>query len=151
MRTLIARVIACAGMLAMAAVAQAPTFQLVGNMSQLMIDIIYPASDALFYVDRDPPKDQHDWNILRGQALMLAESGNLLVMPGRARDQENWVKDSKMMIEAGSAAFKAARAKDIEGVRAVNDQLYQSCVSCHQQYRPNYPGYKRPGQAPAQK
>ncbi len=122
--------------------APAPLFQNVGNMSQLMINIIYPSSDAIFYVDRDEPKTTVQWNTLANQALTLAESGNLLLMPGRARDQENWVKDSKMMIAAGSAAFKAARAQDLEGVRAVNDQLYQSCVACHQQYRPNYP--KRP-------
>lgn len=120
--------------------APAPSFQNVGSMSQLMINIIYPTSDAVFYVDRDEPKTEVQWNALANQALMLAESGNLLLMPGRARDQENWAKDAKMMIAAGSAAFKAARAKDIEAVRAVNDQLYQSCVSCHQQYRPNYPG-----------
>jgi cytochrome c556 len=127
------------------AAAQAPTtFQNVGSMSQLMINIIYPTSDAIFYVDRDTPKTDADWNALANQALMLAESGNLLMMPGRARDQENWIRDSKMMVDAGAAAFKAARAKNIEAVRAVNDQLYQSCVTCHQQYRPNYPGYKPP-------
>jgi hypothetical protein len=44
------------------AMAQAPVpFQAVGSMKQLMIDIIYPTSDAIFYVDRDPPKTQHDW------------------------------------------------------------------------------------------
>ncbi len=80
----------------MAATAQAPTtFQPVGNMSQLMIDIIYPTSDALFYVDREPPENQHEWSLLRAQALMLAESGNLIMMAGRARDQENWIKYSK--------------------------------------------------------
>jgi cytochrome c556 len=67
-------------------------------------------------------------------------------MPGRARDQENWLKDTKMMIAAGSAAFKAARARDLEGVRAVNDQLVASCIACHQQYRPNYPKKGQPAE-----
>jgi hypothetical protein len=126
--------------LAGAALAQAPSpLQPVGNMSQLMINMIYPTSDAIFYVDRAEPKTELEWNTLQNQALMLAESGNLLMMPGRARDQENWIKYSKMMLDAGSAAFKAARAKNLDGVRAVNDQLYESCVACHQQYRPNYP------------
>ncbi len=116
-------------------------------MSRLMIDIIYPTSDAIFYVDRDEPKTDLQWNTLASQALMLAESGNLLMMPGRARDQGNWITDSKLMIDAGAAAYKAARAKDLDGVRAVNDQLYQSCVSCHTQYRADYP--KRPA-APKQ-
>jgi hypothetical protein len=127
----------------MAAIAQAPApFQPVGNMSQLMIDIIYPTSDALFYVDRDPPKNQHEWSLLRGQALMLAESGNLLMMASRARDQENWIKYSKTMIDIATTAFKAAQAKDLDGIRALNDPLNDVCVNCHLQYRPGY--HRRP-------
>ena len=118
--------------------AQAPSFQPVGSMRQLMIDIIYPTSDSIFYIDRAEPKNEVDWNAFRGQALMLAESANLIMMPGRARDQGDWIKYSRMMLEAGSAAYKAGQAKDMDGIRAVNDQLYNSCVSCHQQYRPDY-------------
>ncbi len=51
------------------------TFQPVGTMRQLMIDIIYPTSDAIFYVDRDTPKTAQDWDVLRTEALTLAESG----------------------------------------------------------------------------
>jgi len=121
------------------AMAQAPIpFQAVGSMKQLMIDIIYPTSDAIFYVDRDPPKTQHDWDILRTQALTMAESGNLLMMEGRARDQKNWIMESKMLIDIGGKAYKAAQAKDIEGIRALNDSLNAACVVCHYQYRPGY-------------
>jgi hypothetical protein len=135
-------------LLAMAVMAQAPTtFQPVGNMSQLMIDIIYPTSDAIFYVDRDPPKNQKQWNDLRSQALMLAESGNLLLMEGRARDQKNWILDSKMMIDIGAKAYKAAQDKDLDGIRALNDLLNAACVTCHQQYRPGY--HRRPPAAEA--
>lgn len=143
MRSLALRLIMAAVVLAMAATAQAPTtFQQVGNMSQLMIDIIYPTSDALFYVDRDPPKNQHDWDLLRGQALMLGESGNLIMMDGRARDQENWIKYSKLLVDIGTTAFKAAQAKNLAGIRALNDPLNDACVNCHLQYRPGY--HKRP-------
>jgi hypothetical protein len=124
------------------AVAQAPAYKPVGNMSQLMVNMIYPSSDAIFYVDRKPPSNDAEWNALASQALILAESGNLLLMPGRARDQGNWTKDTKLMIEAGAAAFKAARAKDIEGIRAVSDALNESCITCHTQYRADYPKRK---------
>ena len=131
MQSLGVRLIMAAVVLAMAATAQAPTtFQPVGNMSQLMIDIIYPTSDSIFYVDRDPPKNQHEWSLLRGQALMMAESGNLLMMAGRARDQENWIKYSKILIDLGNTAFKAAQAKDLDGIRALNDPLNDVCVNC---------------------
>jgi hypothetical protein len=119
--------------------AQSPApFQRVGSMSQLMVDIIYPTSDAVFYIGREPPKNDKDWNDFRGQALMLAEAGNLLMMEGRARDQGNWMKDAKMLVDVGAAAFKAAQAKNIDAVLALNDQLYAACVTCHQEYRPNY-------------
>lgn len=124
--------------LAAAAVAQAPSFQPVGSMSQLMIDIVYPTSDAIFYVNRDPPKTEVQWGALQTQALMLAESGNLLMMPNRVRDQGDWIKDSKMLVDVGKAAFQAALAKDLSGILALNDQLNTACVTCHQQYRPNY-------------
>jgi hypothetical protein len=121
------------------AMAQAPAYKPVGTMSQLMVNIIYPASDAIFYVDRKPPSTDTEWATLAGQALMLAESGNLLLMPGRARDQGNWIKDTKMMMDAGAAAFKAARAKNLDGIREVSDALTESCVACHRQYRADYP------------
>jgi cytochrome c553 len=128
--------------LAAAAMAQEPSFQRVGTVSELMIDIIYPSSDALFYIERSPPKNEVEWNVIRRQALMLAESGNLLMMAGRARDQGNWAKDSKMLIDAGTAAYKAAAAKDVTAIQALNDQLNTACVKCHEQYRQNY--HKKP-------
>jgi hypothetical protein len=112
--------------------------QRVGTISELMVDIIYPASDAVFYITTREPKDEAGWNELRGKALMLAESANLLLMPGRARDQDRWMADSKLLLDAGAAAFRAAKRKDVDALSALSDQLYQSCVTCHQHYRPNY-------------
>src|ERR1700733_1706781 len=125
--------------LADAMIAQAPAlFQQVGTVSQMMVDIIYPASDALFYIERNPPKNDHDWNVIRGTALTLAESGNLLLMGSRARDQDQWVKDAKLMIDAGRAAFKAAQKKDMQAILDLNEQLTASCTTCHHHYRSNY-------------
>ena len=75
---------------------------------------------------------------LQGKALAVAESANLLMMPGRARDQDRWMQDAQLMLDAGRAAFRAAKAKDVAALDALNDQLYTSCTSCHQHYRPNY-------------
>src|SRR6476620_8464015 len=80
----------------------------VGSMSDLMVKIIYPTSDALFYVESRTPKDEAEWNTFEGQMLMLAESANLLMMPGRARDQKQWMADAKLMLDAGALAVKAA-------------------------------------------
>ena len=103
-----------------------------------MVRIIYPSSDAIFYITTRTPTTEAEWGELQGKALALAESANLLMLPGRARDQDQWMGDAKLMLDAGRAAFRAARAKDVAALEALNDQLYTSCTSCHQHYRPNY-------------
>jgi hypothetical protein len=103
-----------------------------------MISITYPTSDAIFYVERNAPKTEKDWNDLQAQALMLAESGNLLMMGSRARDQGDWIKESQELVAVGAAAYKAALAKDLPAILALNQRLSDACVVCHQQYRPNY-------------
>jgi cytochrome c556 len=118
--------------------AQAVTPQPAGTMSELMVKIIYPASDAIFYITTREPKSEVEWVELQGKALAVAESANLLMMPGRARDQDRWMQDAKLMLDAGRAAFRAAKAKDVAALDALNDQLYTSCTSCHQHYRPGY-------------
>lgn len=115
-----------------------PPTRNVGSMSDLMVKIIYPASDALFYIESRTPKTEAEWTTLEGQALMVAESANLLMLPGRARDQTQWMADSILMLEAGAAAVKAAKAKDVEAIAALSDQLMESCTSCHKNYRPGY-------------
>jgi cytochrome c556 len=115
-----------------------PPTRNVGSMSDLMVKIIYPASDALFYIESRTPKTDAEWTVLEGQALMVAESANLLMLPGRARDHKQWMADAKLMLEAGAAAVKAAKTKNVEGIVALSDQLMESCTSCHKNYRPGY-------------
>ncbi|PYS46994.1 MAG: hypothetical protein DMG13_28890 [Acidobacteria bacterium] len=127
-------------LLAGATLAQRPSesFQPAATMSQLMLDMVYPASnDILFFVSRGAPKDEDEWAAVRRSALALAESGNLLMMRGRARDQDDWMKDAKMLVDVGTAAYKAAQAKDVNALAAMTERLDMSCLACHKQYRPN--------------
>jgi hypothetical protein len=140
------RIIIGAVLAAMTAAAQPPSppasasprMQPASTMSELMVKIIYPASDAIFYITTREPKTEAEWVELQGKALAVAESANLLMMPGRARDQDRWMQDAQLMLDAGRAAFRAAKAKDVAALDALNDQLYTSCTSCHSHYRTNY-------------
>ena len=118
------------------ALAQAPPFEPVATISQIMVAITLPYSDALLYIERNPPKGDSDWEALQMKALMLAESGNLLMMEGRAKDRGQWMKDARLLVEAGAAAVKATRTKNIQAVLALNDQIVTSCIACHTQFRP---------------
>ena len=116
--------------------AQAPSFVAVGTISQIMISLVYPTSNNIFYVSRGAPKDNQEWAAMEASALTLAESGNLLMMGSRAKDQDGWMKDAKLLVDVGSVAFKAARAKDADALLALSDQLFDACVTCHEDYRP---------------
>jgi hypothetical protein len=117
--------------------------RVVGTMSELMVHVIRPASDAVFYITSRTPTTDAEWGTLQAQTLMLAESGHLLMLPARARGRTQWLDDARLMLEAGRKAFAAAKAKDVAALEALNDELYQSCVTCHQNFRAGYG--KRPG------
>lgn len=122
------------------ALAQAPSesFPPMASMKQLMLDLIHPSSnDILLAIYRGGPKDDQEWAAVRRSAVTLAESGNMLMMRGRARDQKDWMKDAKLLADAGAAAYKAAQAKDGNALAALAEPLDASCTTCHRQYRPN--------------
>jgi hypothetical protein len=121
---------------ALAAQAQAPTFQPVGTVRQVMLGIVKPTSDVVFKFQFDPPKTDEEWTTLQNNALNLAEAGNLLLLPGRAKDQGEWVKNAKALIDTGSQAFKASNAKDAKALETIGDKIDETCESCHAKYLP---------------
>src|ERR1700685_3996032 len=124
--------------LAQAPPAEVPAIKSVGTMSELMLDIIYPTSDEIFYVSREEKKSTKDWIDLRRNALTLAEAANLLMADNRARDKDRWMKDAQLLWDVGNKAFIAAKAKDLPALEALNADLYEACQSCHVHYRPGY-------------
>jgi cytochrome c556 len=56
----------------------------------------------------------------------------------RAKDKDRWMKDARLLRDVGDKAFKFAKVKDLEGLKALNDELYEACQSCHEHYRPGY-------------
>ena len=107
-------------------------------MKELMLDLIFPTSDTLFYVARGAPKTDAEWLKLELYSLALAEAGNVLNSPGRAFKQDQWRRDAQLLVDVGLKFYRAAKARDHKAMVALNDELYESCQSCHVNYRPGY-------------
>lgn len=122
--------------LASATMAQAPEFQPVGTMRQIMLEIVAPTSDVILKVSGKVPKNDKEWKIVQDSALTLSEAGNLLLIPGRAKDNGDWAKYSKALIDAGSEAFKAANAKNAKAFHDVGNKIDVVCETCHAKYLP---------------
>src|SRR5262245_36218382 len=71
---------------------------------------------------------------VRNAAAIVVESGNLLMMPGRARDDVEWRRHAERLIDVGKRTLAAAVAKDTDGVFDTGGELYVVCTECHQKY-----------------
>ena len=120
-----------------------PGYRPVATVDQVMDAIVIPSSQAIFDaivydngVLVQAPKVDDDWFRLQMHALAVAEAGNLLLMPGRARDGGDWQATANAMTEAAVKVGKAAEAKDVDGLLATGGEMYAACVECHRKYLP---------------
>lgn len=90
-------------------------------------------------VHENMPQSDEEWIEVWAAGMALAESGNLLMMPPRAIDEEQWMAYSEDLVDAGSAAARAALDRDFEGVLAEGETIYNACVACHRDYVPRLP------------
>jgi hypothetical protein len=80
------------------------------------------------------PKNDDEWNAVRNAAATIAESGNVLMIPGRARDTGDWIKYARLMIDKANECVQAAEAKDLDAFFTSGSDLYLACNACHAQY-----------------
>src|SRR5688572_18791339 len=111
-------------------------FKAVGNVPELMRALTIPSSDATFKAQGETPPDAAGWARLQTHALILAESGNLLMIGERARDTGTWRKDALALIDASVLAVNAARARNVEQFGRAADAIYNACEGCHEDYLP---------------
>ncbi len=116
------------------ALTQQPVPRPVATVTQLMQAMMVPASNALFNVPRQVPEDDAGWDAVRNHAVILAESGNLLMIGERAEDSEVWLATSQALADAGEAALEAALARDVEAIMKVGDQIIDACERCHEKH-----------------
>lgn len=123
---------------------QATPFKPVADVKQLMEGVVDPAADVVWdaagtiitaeKVEEIAPKSDEEWAAVRNGAMVLAESGNLLMMSPRAKDSGRWMKLAQALVDAGAAALSAAKAKDVARVFTAGGDIYDACSNCHQRY-----------------
>jgi hypothetical protein len=86
------------------------------------------------------PTTDEGWAEVRNAAALVVESGNLLMLPGRARDDGPWAQHAAQMIAVGKRVLAAAEAKDAQAVFDTGGELYVVCTACHGRYIASGPG-----------
>jgi hypothetical protein len=113
----------------------------IATVEQIMETTIEPVSNKVFDaaawengVQVGGPKTDDDWKLVEANALMLAETGNLLLMGSRKKDAGGWVTRTQAMMDAAKEAARAAAAKNTDAVFNAGTKIYLACTGCHLQY-----------------
>jgi hypothetical protein len=119
------------------AAASGSGMQAIGSVKDIMIAITIPTSTDVFNAAAEPPKDDAGWDKARLQALALAESANLLLMPEHAASKTDWNTLAIAQRDAAVVAMKAAQKKDADALSNASDALYETCDNCHKKFMLN--------------
>lgn len=131
-----------------------PPFRPVGSVEDIMHDVVYPHAEVVWdavgtIIDQAGtheirPRSEEEWLRVTQSALTVAEAGNLLLMEGRAKDEEAWRAGALQLIDAASQVMEVSLRSDPEAVFEAGGVLYAACNNCHEQYWERPPSAMRP-------
>jgi cytochrome c556 len=136
----------------------------VGTLAQVMRGILFPNANIIFDVQQTdpgaPPKKRPrvgddastsetfsnvytGWEVVQNAAVALAQSADLIMMPGRFCQngkpvpvgRADFQKYAQGLREAGIAALKVAETKDREKMEDATNAIADACSNCHEPYR----------------
>ena len=82
------------------------------------------------------PIDDPSWVFARGQALLIAETANLLMLrPPKNQGEAAWFERSMEMRGQAMQLAQQLAKKDLERSKAGMQQLANSCNRCHQTFK----------------
>jgi hypothetical protein len=133
------------------------------NLAQVMRGIPFPASNLIFDTQTNDPAAAAKpgepgsganataqfsgvyggWQAVENSGLAIAETANLLLVPGRKcqngknvpNDREDFKKFTQGLVDAGMAAYKAAQSKNLDAMVEVSGTVSDACAACHEVYR----------------
>ncbi len=133
------------------------------TLNQLMQGVVYTAANVVFLpqyedpgaLERPPSKEPAmatdplvsvfgGWQAIENASLALAESANLLLVPGRVCSNgvpapikdPAWSMYVRELRDAGLKAYAAAKTKDRDKMIEVSETVNDACQHCHRKWRP---------------
>jgi hypothetical protein len=132
--------------------------QVKASLNQVMRGILFPNSNIIFDAqDKDPgappdPKAQETnpyagtyggWEAVENASMALAESANLISLPGRScangkpvpLNDPTYQKGIVALRDVAALSHKAAQEKKLDAFLDVADKVTMACATCHDVYR----------------
>jgi cytochrome c556 len=95
-------------------------------------------------VHENRPQSDDDWNKVIASATELAETTNLLMVPGRRRCvggaipeafQTDWRRKAREVGEAANIALIVAKKHDADALGEAGERIDVACDQCHERYQ----------------
>ena len=139
-----------------------PAQEVHADLNRLMRGVLYPAANVVFFAQDDNPGDVKPntgqdpsmstdpltstfggWQAIENASLALAESANLLLIPGRICSNgapapikdPAWATFVQQVRDTAMKAYKAAQAKDQDKMIEISEPLSAACAGCHRKWR----------------
>jgi hypothetical protein len=146
-----------------------PEYRLTATIREIMESSVEPSADFLWNsvstisdatgTHESAPQNDEDWEHVRGSAITLLESTNLILMPGRKvakpgeaaddpkvelhpdeiqklidSDQKAWTGFVHGLHDATMVALKAIDAKNTDALLDSGEGIDKACENCHLKY-----------------
>ena len=117
------------------------------SINEMMVALVDHAGHNLWKFEQEgkAPKTDADWQVAWEHAVQIAAAGAAITVGGTGPSDADWVKSpswhtyAQKMSDAGAAARTAAKSKNFEALVTANNQLVETCESCHKEFKPALP------------
>jgi hypothetical protein len=113
-----------------------PKLEPIAETKLLMEGLAHVNFRGLERLLQQKPVDVQTWTFARGQALLIAETANLLMLrPPRSSGQAVWFERAMDLRSTAQQMAKTAVTQDYDKSKAMLLSLAASCNRCHQAFR----------------
>jgi hypothetical protein len=122
--------------------------QLPLSTNAAMVGLIDHSADYIWAVGNgDMPRDDHDWDLVRGGVYSMILGGAVIKVPGTGENDAQWVanenwqqwSDDLTAIANEALPLVEAKSTDQEAWSALGDRLVENCEACHAAFKPDIP------------
>ena len=113
-----------------------PRFEAIAETRLLMEGLAQANYQSLHRLLRNRPTDAETWRFARGQAILIAETANLLLLrPPRNTGRDTWMRLAMELRDQAANLARQTAARNHPASRTALNALTTSCNRCHQTFR----------------
>jgi hypothetical protein len=113
-----------------------PTLLPVAETKLLMNGLALPNFKGMERLLQEKPADPEAWTFARGQALLIAETANLLMLrPPKGKGQDVWFDNAMKLRQVSSELAQATSNQDYLKSRQLLVGVANRCNACHTSFR----------------